>query len=149
VVATGGGLRISGYDTNFVQKLIGNASFAATPLSGPNQSNNVTGTYAQASTYLNAPTAALGSLDLYPKTGQLTGTAMDLSAYSGFTDGTKDFNGTARTGVHRGAYEGDGTNPGWKLARSMKPTIGSTSKTPCPPPSVSAVGGTSATTACP
>jgi hypothetical protein len=151
VVASGGGLRISGADTNFVQKLIGNASFAATPLSGPNQQNNITGSYAQASTYLNAPTAALGSLDLYPKAGQLTGSSLDLSAFSGFTDGTKDYNGAARTGIHRGAYEGDGTNPGWKLARSMKPTVGSTptAKTPCPPPTVSASGGTTATTACP
>jgi hypothetical protein len=153
VVATGTGLKISGADTNFVQKLIGNASFAGTPITGPNQQSNITGTYAQASTYLNAPTAALGSLDLYPKSGQLTGSAIDLAAFSGFTDGTKDFNGTARTGDHRGAYEGDGTNPGWKLARSMKPAVGSTppptTKTPCPPPTVSAVGGTSVTTACP
>jgi hypothetical protein len=151
VVATGGGLRISGADTNFVQKLIGNASFAATPISGPNQQNNVTGTYAQASSYLNAPFAALGSLDVYPKTGQLTGATIDLAAFSGFTDGTKDFNGTTRTGTHRGAYEGDGANPGWKLARSMKPAAGSTptSKTPCPPPTFSASGGTSVTTSCP
>jgi hypothetical protein len=153
VVASGGGLRISGADPNFVQKLIANASFAATPISGPNQQNNVTGSYAQASTYLNAPFAALGSLDVYPKAGQLTGTAIDLGAFSGFTDGTKDFNGTARTGTHRGAYEGDGTNPGWKLARSMKPSAGSSPPSaavrPCPPPTLTAVGGTSVTTACP
>jgi hypothetical protein len=150
VVASDGGLRISGADTNFVQKLIGNASFAATPLAGPNQSNNITGTYAQAATYLNAPTAAIGSLDLYPKTGQLTGAAMSLSAYSSFTDGTKDFNGTARTGVHRGAYEGDGTNTGWKLALSTKPAVGSApQEVPCPPPTLSASGGTAVTTACP
>ncbi len=132
VVATGGGLRISGADTNFVQKLIGNASFAATPLAGPNQQSNITGTYAQAATYLNAPTAAIGSLDLFPKTGQLTGTALDLSAFSGFADGAKDFNGTTRTGTHRGAYEGDGTNSGWKLALAVKATVGGT-----PAPSIS------------
>jgi hypothetical protein len=120
VVATGNGLKISGADTNFVQRLIGNVSFAGDPIEGPNQQSNITGTYAQASTYLNAPTAALGSLDLYPKAGQLTGSAIDLSAFSGFTDGAKDFNGTARTGIHRGAYEGDGTNDGWQLAMSTK-----------------------------
>lgn len=129
VVAAGGGLHISGADTNFVQKLIGNASFAATPLAGPNQQSNITGTYAQAATYLNAPYAAIGSLDLYPKTSQLTGTALDLTSFSGFTDGTKDFNGTARTGTHRGAYEGDGTNSGWRLALSTKPAVGGSTPT--------------------
>jgi hypothetical protein len=153
VAATGGGLKISGGDTNFVQKLIGNASFAATPISGPNQQSNVTGSYALAATYLKAPTAAIGSLDLYPMSGQLTGTAIDLTQFSGFTDGTKDFNGTARTGVHRGAYEGDGTNGGWKLALSQKPVVGGstppTTLIPCPPPTLAASGGTSVTTPCP
>jgi hypothetical protein len=130
VVATGNGLHISGADTNFVQKLIGNVAFAGDPIVGPNQQSNITGTYAQAATHLNAPTAAIGSLDLYPKAGQLTGAALDLSAFSGFTDGTKDFNGIARTGTHRGAYEGDGTNPGWKLALAPKSAVGGSTPQP-------------------
>jgi hypothetical protein len=130
VVATGGGLKISGADTSFVQKLVGNVSFAGDPIEGPNQQSNITGSYAQASTYLNAPTAPIGSLDLYPKAGQLTGSTLDMSAFNGFTEGTTDFNGTARTGSHRGAYEGDGTNEGWKLALStMSGTAAASSTT--------------------
>jgi hypothetical protein len=126
VVATGNGIRVANADTAYVQKIIANAVFAATPVSGPNQQGNVTGSYAAAGDYLVAPTAALGSLDLYPKTGQLAGTATDLAQFSGYTDGARDFNGSARTGIHRGAYEGNGSNPGWRLALAIKPASGST-----------------------
>ncbi|MEP7247240.1 MAG: hypothetical protein ABI885_26645, partial [Gammaproteobacteria bacterium] len=121
VVASGTGLRISGGDTGYVQRLIANAAFAGSAISGPNQTSNVTGTYAAAADSLNAPFAAIGSLDLFPKTGRLSGAAGDLSTFSAFTDGVKDFNGTTRNGVHRGAYEGEGTNAGWRLALSIKP----------------------------
>jgi hypothetical protein len=127
VVASGNGIRVSNGDTAYVQKIIANAVFAGTPISGPNQQGNVTGSYAAAADYLVASTATLGTLDLFPKAGQLTATATDLAQFSGFTDGTRDFNGAARTGVHRGAYEGDGSNPGWRLALSIKPPAGSTS----------------------
>lgn len=130
VVASGNGIRVSNADAAYVQKIIANAVFAGTPISGPNQQGNVTGSYAAAADYLVAPTAALGTLDLFPKTGQLQGTAIDLAQFSGFTDGTLDFNGVARTGMHRGAYEGDGSNPGWRLARSIKPASGGSSPAP-------------------
>jgi hypothetical protein len=121
VVATGNGIRIANGDTAYVQKIIANAAFAGTPISGPNQQGNVTGGYASAADHLVAPTGALGTLDLYPRAGQLAGTATDLAQFGGFVDGARDFNGTARNGVHRGAYEGNGSNPGWHLALSIKP----------------------------
>lgn len=124
VVATDNGIRIANGDTAYVQKIIANAAFAGTPISGPIQQGNVTGSYASAADYVVAPTAALGTQDLYPKTGQLAGTATDLTQFSGFADGARDFNGAARTGVHRGAYEGNGSNPGWRLALSIKPASG-------------------------
>jgi hypothetical protein len=127
VVASGNGIRIANADPAYVQKIIANAVFAATPVSGPNQQGNVTGSYSSAADYLVAPAAALGSLDLFPKAGQLAGTDTDLAQFGGFTDGTRDFNGETRTGVRRGAYEGDGSNPGWRLALSIKPPAGSTS----------------------
>jgi hypothetical protein len=150
VVAAGTGLRISGSASGATQRLVGNASFAAAPIAGPNQLDNVTGTYAEATTYLNAPQAAIGTLDLFPKSGQLRGSARDLSSFAPFTDGVKDFNGTARTGVHRGAYEGDGANTGWKPAIAIKPAPGGSTTTvrPCPPPTFGAEGGTSVTTPC-
>jgi hypothetical protein len=127
VVASGSGIRISNADTGYVQKIIANAVFAGTPISGPNQQGNVTGSYVAAADHLVAPTAPLGTLDLFPKAGQLAGTATDLAQFAVFTDGARDFNGNTRTGVHRGAYEGDGSNPGWRLALAIKPTSGGVS----------------------
>jgi hypothetical protein len=124
VVARDGGISVTGVDTNFTQRIVGNAVFAAAPVTGPNQQGNVTGNYAAAATFLNDPFGAIGALNLYPKAGQLSGTALDLAAFQPFTDGLRDFNGTPRTGTHRGAYEGSGTNPGWTLALSTKPAVG-------------------------
>jgi hypothetical protein len=122
VVAGNTGISITSADPAYTQKVIGNAVFAATPLTGGQQSNNVTGTYAAASTYLNNPMAALGSgLDLYPKTGQLLGTAIDLSFLSSLVDWNRDFNGLSRIASYRGAYSGDGVNPGWVPALAIKP----------------------------
>jgi hypothetical protein len=128
VVASNTGISISGADPAYPQRVVGNAVFAGTPLSGGQQSNNVTGTYAAASTYLNNPTAALGSgLNLYPKTGQLQGTAIDHSVFSGLLDWDRDFNQRSRISTYRGAYSGDGVNPGWTLALAIKPSTGNVS----------------------
>ena len=122
VVASGTGISISGADAAYTQRVIGNAVFAATPLSGGQQSGNVTGTQAAAATYLNNPTGTLGAgLDLHPKTGQLQGTSIDHSIFSGLVDWDRDFNGRARISTYRGAYSGDGVNPGWAPALAIKP----------------------------
>ncbi len=124
VVVGGGytGVVITGADPAYPQHVIGNAVFASTPLTGGQQSNNVTGTYSAASTYLNNPMAALGSgLDLYPKTGQLQGTAIDESVFSGLLDWDRDFNQRSRIATYRGAYSGDGVNPGWTPALAIEP----------------------------
>jgi hypothetical protein len=122
IVATNTGILISNPDTAYSQRVVGNAVFASTPLSGGQQSNNVTGTYSQASTYLNNPMAALGSgLDLFPKSGQLQGTAIDYTVFSSLLDYNRDFNGTSRVTTFRGAYSGSGVNPGWTPALAIKP----------------------------
>ncbi|HSF43516.1 MAG TPA: PPC domain-containing protein [Thermoanaerobaculia bacterium] len=122
VVAAGAGISITGADSAYPQRVVGNAVFAGTPLTGGQQSNNVTGTYSAASTYLNNPMAALGSgLDLYPKAGQLQGTAIDHSVFSGLLDWDRDFNQRSRIATYRGAYSGDGVNPGWTPALAIKP----------------------------
>jgi hypothetical protein len=122
VVTTGTGIRISNPDPAYAQRVVGNAVFAATPLSGGQQSDNITGTYAAASSYLTNPMAALGAgLDLYPKTGQLQGTAIDYSGVAGLTDYDRDFNYRARSATYRGAYSGSGVNPGWTPALAIKP----------------------------
>lgn len=102
---------------------VGNVVFAATPISGApaDQRDNLTGTASQAVEHLSAPTLSLDTLDLYPKAGKCTGTAVDLTAFSADQDFDRDFNGTGRgTRVWRGAYAGDGTNPGWKVAADLK-----------------------------
>ncbi len=122
VVATNTGILITSADPAYPQRVTGNAVFASTPLNGGTLSNNVTGTYTAASTYLNNPTAALGAgLDLYPKTGQLQGTAIDYSPFTALLDYNRDFNGTTRNTIYRGAYSGSGTNPGWTPALAIKP----------------------------
>src|SRR4030095_10692553 len=149
VVASGSGIRVSGGAAGFTQRIIGNAAFAATPIAGPNQQENVTGTYAAAANELNAPFAAIGTLDLFPKSGRLSGPTIDLSSFAQYADAARDFNGKSRAGAVRGAYEGSGTNTGWRLALQIKPQGSGQTTTPCPPPTVSVQGGTSANTACP
>ncbi|HYC87922.1 MAG TPA: PPC domain-containing protein, partial [Thermoanaerobaculia bacterium] len=122
IVATGYGIRIANADPAYTQRVTGNAVFAGTPLTGGQQSNNVTGTVSAASTYLNSPTAALGAgLDLFPKSGQLQGTAIDYSPFTAHLEYDRDFNSRPRNTAYRGAYSGDGVNPGWAPALAIKP----------------------------
>ncbi|HKQ13726.1 MAG TPA: hypothetical protein VJT80_09860 [Steroidobacteraceae bacterium] len=138
IVARDDGLRVSGLASGYTQRLVGNVVYSGNSVTGPNQSNNVIGAYSAASNTLNAPTAALGTLDLFPKSGQLTGSPIDMTTFAEFVDSSKDFDGRARTGVHRGAYEGDGTNTGWKLSLTIKPVAGLGGKTPNPPTNLTA-----------
>jgi hypothetical protein len=124
VLATQVGIQIQGGDPAYRQRSLGNAVFAATPSTGGQQVGNLTGSYAAASNSLLAPMAPLGQMDLYPKTGALQGSALgagdtgDLAAY---LDWNVDWNGLARIASFRGAYSGDGTNPGWQPSLSIKP----------------------------
>jgi hypothetical protein len=125
VVASATGLSVVGGDGGFEQRLIGNASFAATPLAGGTQLDNVTDGYAAASAYLVNPdgvlTGDVDRLDLYPLPGTLDGPAIDLSGLAAYADWDRDFNGVPRPGVFRGAYAGEGVNPGWRPALERKP----------------------------
>lgn len=120
IVASGSGIRVSG-GSGYTQHVIGNAVFAATPISGGTQAANVTGSYAGASAFLNNPTGALGQLDLFPKAGTLRGTAPDTALISGYAAWDRDFNGNPRDWTFRGAYSGEGTNPGWLPKLEVKP----------------------------
>lgn len=122
VVAGNTGISITGADPAYPQRVTGNAVFAATPLTGGQQSANLTGAYAAAATYLNNPGAGLGAgLDLYPKAGKLVSTALNLTYLTGLVDQDRDFNGLSRILTYRGAYSGDGVNPGWAPALAIKP----------------------------
>lgn len=137
VVAAGRGITVSGGSASFPQKVIGNAVFAANPISAPDQTNNIADTYLNASGYLNNPFAALGTMDLFPKAGALTGSPLDTGTFNTYTDWNKDFNATSRATFNfRGAYFGEGPNPGWLPQLTKKPAT-----TPPPgdatPPTVS------------
>ncbi len=140
VVAAGSGIRISGGDPAFRQRVRANAVFAATPLAGGEQSDNVTGSEAGAASVLAAPFDPPGSLDLYPLAGQLTGAPPDLSGLSVYSDWNLDFNGLARDPAIRGAYGGSGDNPGWMPVLDFKPASGTAP--PAPVVSLSASPGT-------
>jgi hypothetical protein len=124
VVAKGTGITITSAGPAYRQKVRGNAVFAATLLTGGQQRGNTTGSYAAAGTFLTAPYAPLGGgLDLYPKAGKLFGAAVDTTGLTGFLDWNRDFNGLARIAGYRGAYSGDGVNPGWQPALAIKPEV--------------------------
>jgi hypothetical protein len=102
---------------------VGNAIFATTAFSGmvTTQVNNATDTVANAGNYVVSPSVTLGSMNFYPKAGSpLHGSVMDLSSVATDTDYDLDFNGTKKDFTYRGAYSGEGTNPGWPLGDGLK-----------------------------
>jgi len=102
--------------------VVGNLVFAATPISGTiaNQRDNLTAAMANAATYVAAPSATLGQMDFYPLAGKCRGAAIDASLFANDHDFDRDFNGTKRGFDFRGAYAGEGRNPGWPLGRGIK-----------------------------
>lgn len=114
--------------------VIGNLVFAGAPIGGTItlQRDNLTDAPTNAPLYVAAPSTTLGAMDFYPRVGQCQGSALDLSAFSGETDYAADFNGTSKGSfAFRGAYAGEGTNPGWTLDAALK---GAGPSSPPPPP---------------
>lgn len=123
VIAAGTGIRISGGATGYKQIATGNAVFAGTPISAAVQRGNVLDSYASAGKYVNRPTGPLGLLDLFPKVGSLRGAPIDASSLNTFLDWNRDFNGNVSNASDvRGAYGGEGVNPGWTPKLEMKPS---------------------------
>jgi hypothetical protein len=106
-----------------VSLVAGNAIFAATPLSGTmtNEHDDITDSVANAGNYVVNPGLTLGQMDFFPKSGSaLHGSQIDLSSVKSDTDYDRDFNGTQKDFTYRGAYQGEGTNPGWKPQNGLK-----------------------------
>jgi hypothetical protein len=111
--------------------VVGNLVFGSAPITGPitRSSDNVVGPLASARTYVNSPSFELAAMDFYPRTGKCQGKAIDLRLFDPDTDFDRDFNGVLKSQakgavVFRGAYAGDGTNPGWRLQAVIKPSAG-------------------------
>ncbi|MBX3131301.1 MAG: hypothetical protein KF718_31565 [Polyangiaceae bacterium] len=101
----------------------GNAIFSPSPFNATvtGQTDNVTDSVANAGNYVGAPSTVLGQMDFFPKAGGgLKGSAIDLSPVSSGSDHDRDFNGTLKDGTFRGAYHGEGQNPGWSPDSTLK-----------------------------
>lgn len=130
VLSSGGStaIAVSGGFSGTTQRVVGNAVFAAgtaISVSGAtaSASQNATDSISNAGAYLVNPTGALGAMDLFPKTGSAvkqSGSPLVTTGLDGFPDWNRDFNGNARDLAFRGAYSGEGTNPGWRLALDFK-----------------------------
>ena len=107
--------------------VIGNLVFASTPILGPimRQLINLVDSLENAPKYVQAPSFDITTMDFYPLPGRCQGASADLSLFPTDEDYTLDFNGTSKTSVKgsvvfRGAYAGEGTNPGWKPQPDIK-----------------------------
>ena len=137
IYAAGLGIWISG-TVDQGSSAVGNLIFADAAMSGTfdDDRDNVIDAITNASQYVTAPSTTLGQMDFYPLAGTCEGSALDLSAFAADTDYDRDFNGTPKGGLtFRGAYAGDGTNPGWSIDEGIKGTTGS------PPPDGGTGGG--------
>ncbi len=110
---------------------------AGAALSGsiPNAGANVIGTPTNGVTYFTAPSEVLGQMDLYPSTACVgcSGEALILTPFAGDTAYDRDFNDASKGAfLFRGAYAGQGTNPGWRPNAELKPS-GSPSTDTVPP----------------
>lgn len=122
VYARSRGISVMGAAAGFEQLVAANAVFANDPITNDSGTtrDNITDAFSNAGQHVNLPGDALGSVDFYPKPGRLAGAAVDLAVVSIHVDSNLDFNGDLRDGTHRGAYAGQGANPGWTLARTIK-----------------------------
>lgn len=103
--------------------VVGNLVFAFSPISGAvtYQRDNITDSVANAANYVQNPSLTLGQMDFYPLPGRSQGSPIDLSLFVENSDYDLDFNKRSKsTFTFRGAYSGDGVNPGWQLSDEFK-----------------------------
>ncbi len=108
--------------------VVGNLVFASQPISASAAlvSDNLAASVENAPTYVRSPSFEPAGADFYPLPGKCQGSPIDVSAFQSDADYTLDFNGMPKTQakgavVYRGAYAGEGRNPGWALKASLKP----------------------------
>jgi len=122
IVARDSGIRVTGGAPGFPQKVFANAVFAGTPINAPEKYGNITSSYSSSGNFLVDPSAPLGKLNLFPRSGMLTGDELDFTLVQAFTDSNMDFDGRAFLSTHRGAYVDDGAGPAWMPVLQIKPS---------------------------
>ena len=108
---------------SFEQRVVGNAVFASPALVGGTQVDNTAQARGAAAAFLANPDGDVSGadrLDLYPLPGTLGG-AVDTTGLSAWPEAGRDFNGRHRILSFRGAYAGEGANPGWQPALEIIP----------------------------
>lgn len=105
--------------------VVGNVIFSPRQISGPISDlwDNVTDSSSNAGQYVAAPSLVLGQMNFYPLPGECQGTQLDMTKFVSDVDYALDFNGATKgTFRFRGAYAGQGTNPGWALDAALRHT---------------------------
>ncbi len=103
--------------------VVGNLVFAQAPIDGAiaHQRGNMVGAMSDAGRTVRGPSTTLGSMDFFPLPGKAKGSPLDLAPFAGDIDYDIDFNQRPKgPRARRGAYAGDGVNPGWRLQASIK-----------------------------
>ncbi len=105
-------------------RVSGNLVFATNGVNAPTQQDNLVDTVANAGLHVGMPSMALGAMDFFPLPGMATGTPLDMSSYATHVQIDRDFNDASKGAfTRRGAYAGQGANPGWALAAARKPYV--------------------------
>lgn len=118
VVARDAGIVIAGGDSRFAQLARANAVFAARPILGGVQQNNVTGTFSMAVQYLQAPLSSPGEMDFSPRADYLD---LKKEEYSGMQKTSQvDFFGRQFRRPAAGAVAAGLAAP-WRLGLVIQP----------------------------
>jgi hypothetical protein len=125
------GIRLFDTDPAYQKYVYGNAVFSdhATPIrvvgsgvSSVDQQDNTIDVVGNANTYVANATNVIAELDLFPiEASPLKGAAVSQTPFTTFLDYSQDFDYEPRDWTYRGAYSGEGTHEGWKLALEQKP----------------------------
>jgi hypothetical protein len=107
VLAANTGIRVTGGDPAYVQRVAANAVFAAVPVVGGEQQANRTGPTAQAAEHLAEPFAPPGRLDLAPRPGKLSIEPFDFRP-ADVPDSNRDYDGRVYSRPIAGAYAAEG-----------------------------------------
>ena len=116
------GISVSGVNNTYDQNIWSNAVFAATPISGGTQFQNITGPFAMASNYFTSPVASLPGMDLSPLSTNLQTAGIDLSILNNYQNYDIDFDGKARDGTYAGAYFSNGAAR-WNLDLDIRTIV--------------------------
>ncbi len=119
VVAEGTGIRVSGGDASFAQRVRYNAVFAGTPIAASDALGDVTGSRAEASSiFVDAASPPGAGLDLHPRAGMLEA-SVDRGQLPPVLHALLDFD-EREHGAHAGAYAGPASGAPVPLALSAR-----------------------------